>query len=109
MLKVQLRTRYQRETTNFHRVFIFILSLISARFETSTFSHSMQLLFTLKTSHVAENGSTANPTRRSATAKLTKMKSMNNEIFPLFELKYFTNEKICNAPQLMRTENGGDN
>lgn len=31
-----------------------------------------QVNFTLKTSHVAENGSTANPTKRSATAKLTE-------------------------------------
>lgn len=55
---------------------IFLIKVCWAQsFQPSTNSKIIQLFFTLKTSHVAENGSTANPTKRSATAKLTKMKS----------------------------------
>lgn len=42
--------------------------------------------FTLKTSHVAEKGSTANPTKRSATAKLTEKKSKKNRLESLVKV-----------------------
>lgn len=66
--------------------------------------------FTLKTSHVAENGSTANPTKRSATAKLTKIElRVVSERDHSPARRPFTYEKIRYTPKLMRTEYGGDN